>query len=234
MVPRRVAEFLAVTQETTEGTEHFKPKERFTVCLCADWRNFQKLASSLPNEKISELLEGFYDQALSMLERLVPSENYYFHWTADELFVVFFAEAGPPSEVLRDALKFSHALATETFLWSQDGSLPEIRFDIGLAAGIGLLGLQGPKLMKKTTISGEVAGRSKRFQNEAKRMRRSLGEDSPPILVVDEQLYAATKETDLFDSAEFHPIRAQTKDITNLVCYYWSSRSSTAVKTQVS
>lgn len=226
MVPGRVAEIMAVSQESTEATEVFRPQERFTVCLCADWRGFQRMASTLPNDRVSELLENFYDQVLITLEKLVPSDNYYFHWNADELFVIFFAENGPPAETLKDAVNFAHAFAMESFRPPVESDAIKIRFDIGMAAGTGLLGLQGPKLMKKTTISGEVAGRAKRFQNEAKRLRRTLGDDSAPILVVDEQLHAASQASGLFVSAPFRRIQAQSKDIIDLTCYFWSREST--------
>ena len=43
-------------------------------------------------------------------------------------------------------------------------------YDIGISAGVGLLGLQGPEKLKKTTITGESAGTAKRLETEAKKI----------------------------------------------------------------
>ncbi len=226
MVPARVAEILAISQGTAEATNLSKPDQRFVVCLCADWRNFQQITQLYSNDEVSMMLERFYDSVLDGLDRLVPSNNYYFNWTADELFVIFFAEADESNEILRNALNFSKLLATEIFRNAQKHPSFEICFDIGMACGMGLLGLQGPKHMKKTTITGEVAGRSKRLQNEAKRLRRVLDSSGPPIVVIDERLRTYSEENGIFPQGELQEIRAQTKDIRNLLCYYWVDKEA--------
>lgn len=229
MVPKQVAEILAISNKTTDTTDHFRPQNRFTVCLCADWRNFQRLASVRSSDEVSLMLEKFYDNVVITLDRLVPSNNYYFNWTADELFIIFFDDKDAKDRVLRDALVFAEALVTEVYDKSRQEVGIDIEFDVGMASGIGLLGLQGPRHMKKTTITGAVAGRAKRFQTEAKRLRIQHFPTGKPILVVDDMIYQFQKGSPISNLLPFLSTTAQTKDIKDLVCYFSSGQKKAAV-----
>lgn len=226
MVPAKVAQILVVSHETIAAQEHFKPRQHFAVCLCADWRNFQKIANTRSSNEVSEMLEKFYDNVLVYLERLIPTNNFYFSWTADELFIVFFNDQDDPKEVSRDALIFCQALVTEIFEAARHDCGHEICFDVGMASGIGLLGLQGPRQMKKTVITGEMPGRSKRFQEEAKRVRFELKSSGPPILILDQALYQFARETGILELANFYKHKAKTKDILDVECYLWQAGKS--------
>lgn len=227
MVPAKIAEVLVVANESTNAPAAFSPKGRFTVCLCSDWRNFQKLAAKKTADEVSKMLEEYYDLVLSKLEELLPSNNYYFSWTADELFIVFFNDANERQEVLRDALIFSKVLATEVYAEISKKHGGEILFDLGLSSGIGLLGLQGPKNFKKTTISGEVAGCAKRYQDEAKLIRQSLLGHAAPLVVIDETIYFFNKVLPSFDEQNFERRVATTKDIQGQTCYVWTMTKTT-------
>ena len=84
-------------------------------------------------------------------------------------------------------------------------------YDIGMSSGIGLLGLQGPEKLKKTTITGESAGTAKRLETEAKKLRDNAAYDFP-ILIIDRNLYEDAKEMEIFNKG-FDEIIATTKDI---------------------
>lgn len=224
VVPAKVAETLATSHNPLGENHLFKARERFTVCLCADWRNFQQLALTRTSDELSEMLEIFYDSVLQTLEQQIPTNNYYFNWTADELFIIFFAEDEKQTEQpMRDALVFAKTLATHVFEDFCKKLGTKVYFDVGLSSGKGLLGLQGPRYMKKTTIAGEVGGRSKRFETEAKRLRDEQPTPISPGLVMDENLYHFGVQNHIFSPQEIKALEAKGRNVAGLKCYYWVS-----------
>ena len=95
-------------------------------------------------------------------------------------------------------------------------------YDIGLSAGVGLLGLQGPDKLKKTTITGESAGTAKRLETEAKIIRQNK-HYSNPIVLMDKYLYNFAKDLNIFKS-NLKEIIATTKDIRDCKYYLYSSK----------
>ncbi|MEZ4870686.1 MAG: adenylate/guanylate cyclase domain-containing protein [Bdellovibrionales bacterium] len=226
MVPDKVASFLLASDENTDYKNVFEAKDRFTVCVCADWRDFQSLCSEKTPDEIYNMLEKYYDIIIENLEKIVPNFNYYFNWTADELFVVFFSDDDHREQVINDALSFCSALINQIFCQIRSEVSSEITYDVGIAAGVGLLGLQGPQRLKKTTITGEVAGRAKRFETEAKLQRKMKNRPDAPIAVMDESLYEFLVKKGLEDLGQFSPIKAKTKDIENQNVYSWIAAES--------
>ena len=110
------------------------------------------------------MVEKFYNIIYNELETLNIAGQYYADWTADELFIIFYDEIDKEDNVNNEALKFAHSLATKLFLDISSIVDKDLKYDIGLSSGIGLIGLQGPVNYKKTSITGEVAGNSKRFE----------------------------------------------------------------------
>jgi hypothetical protein len=188
-IPKQVAHSILTSSGTLKISEVFKTENRFTVCLVSDLRNYQELCKRETPEYVSRLLEKFYDIIFECLDQVVPEGNYFANWTADELFVVFYSEDNDEEKVMNEALSFSKLLATTLHQRALRELESPLMWDIGLASGVGLLGVQGPERLKKTTITGESPGLAKRLESEAKRQR--LPESSIhelPILVMDRRL----------------------------------------------
>ena len=152
---------------------HFPTKEYFAVCLCAEWRNYQKITNTSSKDKVGKMIEQFYTIIYKELEKLNISGQYYADWTADELFIIFYGEEEEKDIIKTESLNFCHSLSTTLYMEISTKINKHIMYDIGLSSGYGLIGLQGPSNFKKTTITGEVAGNSKRYETQAKEIRKN-------------------------------------------------------------
>ncbi len=222
LVPRKIASIIAISDSDLSIEGLFDVKERFTVCLCSDWRDYQTLASKYDPKYIGRLFEHFYDIVFEELDLNVPDGNYYADWTADELFIIFYSETDDKKETLHNALRFAQSLASKVYDRVVSEIEVELKYDIGLACGMGLLGLQGPKKLKKTTITSETAGTAKRLETEAKYIRNQTSDCSNyPILVMDNNLKESTREIEIFSNGDYQEITAKTKDIKDNLFYLW-------------
>lgn len=222
LVPKKIARYIAISHGKLSLEELLEAKERFTVCLCSDWRDYQKLAQKYDTEYICKLFEGFYDIVFEELDTIIPEGNYYASWTADELFVIFYSETDDQEATKIESLTFAHALATDVSKRVRKRFNIDLAFDIGLASGVGLLGLQGPSRLKKTTLTGESAGTAKRLETEAKTLRKSNQYTSLyPILLMDKELKQTAEENELFPENLLKKITAQTKNIEHQTFYHW-------------
>ncbi len=220
LVPRNVAMHIAMTEGVIELEKIFKPTNRFTVCLSSDWRDFQQLASTEEPEYIENIFQKFYNEVFEELDRLFPEGNYYADWTADELFIIFFTDDNNDNDLLmKNAMEFSYIYATDVFKRINTAIDTKLLYDIGMSAGIGLLGLQGPEKLKKTTITGENAGTAKRLETEAKNIRNTKDSEFP-ILIIDSILYDIAKTMNIFKDS-FSEIIAKTKDIKDNKFHIW-------------
>jgi hypothetical protein len=229
MVPEKVAFHIVVGSERLSNHSIFKPRARFSVCMCADWRNFQKLSGIKSPEEISAMLEKYYDIILKNLETLLPHKNYYFNWNADELFIVFFNDYDDEKSAMSEGLKFAFQICSQIYDHIREEFHGEVTYDVGLSAGIGLIGMVGPKEMKKTTIHGKVAGRAKRFEQEAKSLRH-LRDAISPTLVMEASLYKLAKELALGGEGQFEIHKARMQDIENEDVYVWTSPEMTTMR----
>ncbi|MEZ0391210.1 MAG: adenylate/guanylate cyclase domain-containing protein [Pseudobdellovibrionaceae bacterium] len=229
MVPEKIAQYIVSGGERLRNNVRFQPRNRFSVCLCADWRSFQKLSGTKDPEQITEMLEKYYDIILRNLESLLPDKNYYFNWNADELFVVFFNDHDDERLAISEGLKFAFQMCNEIYAEVDREFRGEIHYDVGLSAGIGYLGLVGPREMKKTTINGQVAGRAKRLEQEAKLIRKQEGGESPR-LVMEERLFDHVMRLQLGGEGHFDLRSAQTPDIKDQKIYVWILASKFQIK----
>ncbi len=222
LLPLSVATNLVVAPE--EALDHaFAPAPRYTICLCSDWRNFQGLAAAWDPEKLSHAIAAYYDLVCERLARHVPDDCYYFDWTADELFIVFFAEPGKEEE-LRDAvMTFVYELSTLVHERATEWFGTAFRYDVGLAAGEALVGIVGPKLRRKTTVIGRVPGVAKRFESEAKRLRSTCSQNDRPLVVMDTSLAPAAERSAYLDPSGFRRTVAVGKDVENQDCVTWQT-----------
>ena len=88
-----------------------------------------------------------------------------------------------------------------------------------------MLGLQGPKKLKKTTITGESAGTAKRLETEAKTIRfaKKIPDTHNPLIIMDYALFAYTSTCDTFIQDKIEKIKATTKNIKDQHFYLMQS-----------
>jgi class 3 adenylate cyclase len=184
-IPKQLASHIVVSDNADEVAQIFKARNRYTVCLSCDWREYQSLIATHSPDFISSLIEDYYNRVFEALDRIDPQGQYYANWTADELFVIFFDLKDDEDNVDRRALEFAQELATKIFLHVRYDFAVDLKYDIGLASGNGYLGLQGPAKLKKTTITGFAAGVAKRLETEAKNIRKMNLSNPNPILLME-------------------------------------------------
>ncbi len=225
LVPKNIARHIAISDADLNLDNVFVPQERFTVCLCSDWRNYQQLANEHKPEYIEKLFEKFYDIVFDELDYIIPNGNYFADWTADELFIIFFSDNENEKEVLENSLRFAQSLANKVFKKVNSELSSKLIYDIGIASGKGLLGLQGPKKLKKTTITGESAGTAKRLETEAKTIRfaKKIPDTHNPLIIMDYALFAYTSTCDTFIQDKIEKIKATTKNIKDQHFYLMQS-----------
>ena len=224
LVPKNVAKYIAMTDGIIDLDKVFRPSKRFTVCLSSDWRDFQKIFSSNKPEFIENLFQEFYNEVFIHLDSVFPNGNYYADWTADELFIIFFSNDDNDKDLMKKSLEFAHIYATEVFTKINSILDINLQYDIGMSSGIGLLGLQGPEKLKKTTITGESAGKAKRLESQAKELRQDDSMQNP-ILLIDEMLYNQVNNKEIFKE-NFIKLKGTVKDIENEVIYKWTKNNS--------
>ena len=220
LVPTRIARYITIAEGSIDAEDIFPAQERHTVCLCCDWRNFQKLSKVTNNKDMEIIIEKFYDIVFSELESIIPEGDYFADWTADELFIIFYNENDDKDKTIHDALLFAHSLSTKIFIEISSAIETRIAYDIGLASGKGILGLQGPHKFKKTTITGENAGISKRLETEAKGIRE-ISHHHFPTIAMNSDIYEKAKDIKLYQSNIFNKFSPLSKDI-NKVCFSWT------------
>ncbi len=172
--------------ETNRSIESlFSPEDRFCVCICSDWRNYQKLTSTMTPTEVVNALEVYYKSCNSLLKSSFPKGNYFSDWIADELFVVGFCDEGiSESEVALAGINFAKQLLNERASIAAITGAPK-GIDVGIAAGHASVGIMGPEGNRKATALGEVPGRSRRLQTAAKGLRVHHG-DSDRVVIGEE------------------------------------------------
>ena len=220
LLPSKFAKLVSVSDKSLDIEKLFPTKDYYAVCLCSDWRNYQKISTSKEHKTVETMVENFYNIIYNELETLDMAGQYYADWTADELFIIFYDEIDEEENVNNEALKFAHSLATKLFLDISSIVDKDLKYDIGLSSGIGLIGLQGPANYKKTSITGEVAGNAKRFETQAKAIR-SIIDQKFPIIVMDKTLDKYAKSISLYDNLISTSIEGDVKDIIGKELSYW-------------
>ena len=172
--------------ETNRSIEAlFSPEERFCVCICSDWRNYQKLTSTMTPTEVVNALEVYYKSCNSLLDTCFPKGNYFSDWIADELFVVGFCDDGmSESEVALAGVNFARQLLNERASIAAITGAPK-GIDVGIAAGHASVGIMGPEGNRKATALGEIPGRARRLQTAAKGLRVHRG-DSDRVVIGEE------------------------------------------------
>ena len=222
LLPNKFAKLVSVSDDNLDINKLFPTKEYFSVCLCADWRNYQKITNTSSKDKVGEMIEQFYTIIYKELDKLNISGQYYADWTADELFIIFYGDEQEKDLIKFEALDFCHSLATTLYMEINTEINKNIMYDIGLSSGYGLIGLQGPSNFKKTTITGDVAGNSKRYETEAKKIRKNNNKKSFPIIVMDQDLSKKAYQLEKFkNNMKSAQIKGTAKDITDFDLTSW-------------
>jgi class 3 adenylate cyclase len=179
-VPRYVLLKAAKDQQTLEKT--FVPKNRFCVCICSDWRNYQSLASDEEPQVLGERLAKYYGQITDRLSKDIPEGNFFMDWIADELFVVIFSDGEKPDLKLIDrGFDFGVWLLSNRRMFARDYGYPS-GIDIGMSCGIASVGIFGPSGGVKATAFGVIPGYARRLESVAKRLRSDFGDQDRLVL----------------------------------------------------
>jgi hypothetical protein len=222
MLPTKLAEFIALAHDSTDMNEVFGPRRMHTICIVSDWRNYQSLIKSRGPEDISRLFEVYYESVLAEIDARAPNRNYYASWTADELFVVFYSDEDTVEENFAQAAAFVMEFATGLSGRLREALGFDLLYDIGIAAGPGLLGLQGPNRMKKTTVVSQVAGEAKRLETEAKMYRhRSATTNRYPVIAMDSTVGSYLMMKNCIAPDALQEVKATAKDLDQAMIYVW-------------
>ena len=61
LLPHKFAKRVTVTERDFSIEKLFPTKEYYTVCLCSDWRNYQKITTTSEHKDVQNMLERFYE-----------------------------------------------------------------------------------------------------------------------------------------------------------------------------
>jgi class 3 adenylate cyclase len=153
-----------------------KPQSRYCVCLASDWRGYQSVSRERTPEALSTALGGYYEVCRALLDQHFPRGNFYSDWIADELLIFFIPEEGGTHEQLAvQVLGFARELLRAKQVFAARVGLPRA-IDIGIAAGVAVVGLSGPASHRKVMAIGQVPVRARKMQSLGKELRRAQGE----------------------------------------------------------
>lgn len=204
---------------SVDFVEAFAPEVNFCVCISTDWRRYQQMSQKISNHALSTALSNYYDLCESLLEGVAPLGNYYSDWIADELFVVMYlTKAETKQSLVRTGIRFTSNLVRAKQKFYEEHGLPDA-IDVGVSCGHALIGMMGPKTYKKATALGVIPGRSRRYQQLGKQMRKSYYHADRVIF--DEKIrdYIVDDAYDVF-SVEAKILKKGAKDIYEATYYY--------------
>jgi class 3 adenylate cyclase len=169
-IPRQVLMEAARTDRSSD--EVFAPTTRFCVCICSDWRNFQKLTETIGTTELGQGLVTYYTDIVKMLNRKFPDGRFFVDWIADELFVVAFAnDTAQDSNLVKSSFEFAdEVLEYRQKYFESHGYPPGI--DIGLASGLASVGIFGQEGVAKATAFGRPPAFARKLQEVAKGLRQ--------------------------------------------------------------
>jgi class 3 adenylate cyclase len=169
-IPRQVLMEAARTERTNDDV--FAPTSRFCVCICSDWRNFQKLTETIGTAELGQGLVSYYTDIVKMLNRKFPDGRFFVDWIADELFVVAFAnDTAHDTSLVKSSFEFAaEVLEYRQKYFESHGYPPGI--DIGLASGLASVGIFGQEGVAKATAFGRPPAFARKLQEIAKSLRQ--------------------------------------------------------------
>lgn len=169
-IPKKV--LFTAERENIGVLEVFSPAPRYCVCICSDWRNFQKLSKSVSMDELSIGLADYYQQLLQQISQIVPDGNFFFDWIADELFLVIFAnDSSIDSKVAREAMVASRRILEFRYEFFTKFGFPT-GIDVGVASGVASVGIFSSGAIVKATAFGKIPTEARSLQDTAKHLRK--------------------------------------------------------------
>lgn len=213
-VPPREAALIVTSESEEEWSHVFRLRKRYCACIVADWRGYQDLISSRGAEAVEYCFTVFYGTILKVLNETIQNGTFFVDWTADEVFIIIYDESDHQDVVNLQAARVCRALADSVFRTGIPLLGLPIVYDIGATVGEGMLGLQGPPGMKRTTVTSAHAGLAKRLESSAKKFRKpdSL-KDAEPILIMDQTLAQTGLKAEIFKEKDLKVVHIESKDV---------------------
>lgn len=216
-VPRYVLLKASREQQSLEIT--FVPKNRFCICICSDWRNYQSLTSDQNPQVLGERLAQYYGRITDRLDKDIPEGNFFLDWIADELFVVIFSEGDKPDLTLLDkGFDFGVWLLSNRRTFAREFGYPS-GIDVGMSCGVASVGIFGPTGGVKATAFGVIPGYARRLETVAKLLRSDFGDQDRLVLSRD------AGDMMQLDNTQFSRFllvgHYATKDVTDADVYVW-------------
>lgn len=203
-----------------EIEERFKPERRNCVCISVQWRNYDRLALTMPPTKLANVLADYYDVADKLLSECIKGGAYYCDLMVDEMFIfVFEPDRRSEAQSYSDAVLFARRLLRER----AGRSCAIAQIDVGISGGEVLVGVMGPEGHKKTTGLGEVPGRAARLKSAGLLIRDLHGDADR--LVVDAPVYRMLAGQSGFKALRLDDER-KIKDLDDEILYYWERKAA--------
>ena len=61
LLPNKFAKLVSVSDKSLDIEKLFPTKDYYAVCLCSDWRNYQKISTSKEHKTVEAMVEKFYN-----------------------------------------------------------------------------------------------------------------------------------------------------------------------------
>jgi hypothetical protein len=216
-VPRHV--LLKTAREGLTIEKVFGPKNRFCVCICSDWRNFQSVAIDENAQILGERLAEYYNRITDRLSKDIDDGKFFMDWIADELFVVIFSddEKADPA-LVEKGFDFSIWLLSHRRSFSREFGYPS-GIDVGVSAGVASVGIFGPTGGIKATAFGLIPGYARRLQGLAKQLRVDYGDQDRVVIstFAAETIEAENAQCSRLELKDAYEVR----DITEDAAFVW-------------
>ena len=154
----------------------FPVKKRAVAVVCCDIRNSQEL-SVLEDDEVEHIEHGFFDLCKKSADEICKGYRCFTRTHGDEFIAVIFSDSEEDlPELSLIAIQLSVRLATFVHEAVNRDFKSGFLFDVGVSWGFNRLGFLGSSGTKKPDIRGNVVIEAKRFQEEAKVVRKTAKE----------------------------------------------------------
>jgi hypothetical protein len=191
-----VARAMIVTGNDSKYISQFVPTRRPCVCICIDWRSFQEFSAKSSPEIVEQSIARSHELLLDYSFKCIQNQTFHADWSADEFFITIYSDSDEKDEILQNSWSLISKIQESFYSDCEARRLdftPTI--DIGAGFGICIVGLLGPHYMRKLTAIGNVGGRAKRYETEAKEIRKEFDSNERTCFAVfDEHIFSAANQ----------------------------------------